>query len=297
MERDGDALARHRAEFLVAELIERRGDLDLFAVSVERTDDDAVLIADALAADDAHEPEFIERFLRFRDEAVELEGNLGDENDMRRVFRVFLGERGGGGKPSGVATDRLEDDERVDLLHIARENARLLDRKRDVTRRGREARRMVRREEVVVDRLRDADAAKVVALRFAVFFDAADRVHRVVAAREEVVANVVLLELLENARKIGFLNLMTATSKRASRRRFETLDDFRRDRRKVENLILHEPFDPVLHSEDFVHLGVGALLSEFETALNDTAKARVNDAGRSAALTDDHVALKHGDFS
>ena len=212
---------------------------------------------------------------------------------MRRVFRIDFRARGGGGKPTGVATDRLEDHVLVNFLHVARQNARLLDRQRDVTRGGAEAGRVVGREKVVVDRLRHADAAKIVTLFLAVLFDAMDGVHRVVAAGEEVVTNIVLLELFENDREIGVLNLVAATAQRAARRRFQPFDRRGVDRAKVENLVLHKAFDPVLHAEHFVNLRVRVFLTEFEAALNDAAKARINDARRAAALADNRVALKH----
>ena len=185
----------------------------------------------------------------------------------------------------------------VDLLHIARQNARLFDRRRDVTSRRRETRGVVGREEVVVDRLRNAETAEIVTLFAAVFFDAADGVHRVVAAREEVITNIVLFQLFENAREVGFLNLVTAASEGAPRGRFETFDDGGVDRREVDQLVLHKAFDAVLHPVNFVDFRIGALLTEFEATLNDAAKARVDDAGGAAALTDDRVPLKHNSLS
>ena len=210
---------------------------------------------------------------------------------MRSVLGVFLSERGGGGEPTGVATDRLEDDELVDLLHIARENARLLDGEGDVARRRTEAGGVIRREEVVVDRLRNAETAQFVTLGFAVLFDAADRIHRVVSAREEVVTDVILLELFENDGEIGFLNLVAAASERAAGRRLQAFDDRGVDRAEIDELVLHEAFDSVLHTVDFVDFRIGVLLAELEATLNDAAEARVNNAGGTAALTDDGVAL------
>ena len=206
---------------------------------------------------------------------------------------MVLRNRRGGGEPPGVATDRLENDVLVDFLHIARQDARLLNGKRHVTRGRSKSRRMIRREQVVVDRLRNADAAEIVTLRLAIFLNAADRVHRVVAACEEIVTDIVFLKLLKNDRKIGLLNLVSTAAKRAARRALKTFDRRWRYGAEVEQLILHETFDSVLHTEDLVDLGVRRLLTKLETTLHNPAKARVNDASGTAALTDDRVTLKH----
>ena len=84
---------------------------------------------------------------------------------------------------------------------------------------------------------------------------------------------------------------MSAASERAAGGRLQAFDDRGVDRAEIDEFVLHEAFDSVLHAEDFVDFRIGVLLTELEATLNDAAEARVNNAGGTAALTDDGVAL------
>ena len=88
---------------------------------------------------------------------------------------------------------------------------------------------------------------------------------------------------------------MTAASERASGRRLERFDLSGVDLAEIEELAFHKPFDAILHAEYFVDFGIGVLLTEFEAALNDAAKTGIDDAGRTAALADNRIALEHGE--
>ena len=66
-------------------------------------------------------------------------------------------------QPTGAASDRLEDAELIDPLHVASEQPGLHHAEGDVPRRTGKAGRVVGAEQVVVDRLGNADPVQFVA--------------------------------------------------------------------------------------------------------------------------------------
>ncbi len=101
---------------------------------------------------------------------------------------------------------------RSNAPHVPRQHARLTDRKGHVTGGAGETGRMVRAEKVIVDRLGHTHADKSVPLLPAIAFDAVDRIHRIVAADQEEVANIVATEHGEDGRKIGLREFVATAS-------------------------------------------------------------------------------------
>ena len=131
---------------------------------------------------------------------------------MRGVVLADLGQRRGRRQPAGRAAHRLEDHELIDALHVAGEHAGLLDREGHVAGRRCRSRACGRCR---TDRCRPSSARPRRSTRSpaaAIRLDAMDRVHRVVAADEEEVADVVLAEHVEDAGKVGLLELVAAAS-------------------------------------------------------------------------------------
>ena len=76
---------------------------------------------------------------------------------MGRVTRSPLRRGRCSGQPTGTASDRLKDAELIDALHVAGQQPRLQHTESDEPCGTGEAGRVIRSEQVVVDRLRHAD--------------------------------------------------------------------------------------------------------------------------------------------
>ena len=206
---------------------------------------------------------------------------------MRGVGLVSLGQSGGGAQPAGVAPDALVDHELVHLLHVAGEYARLLDAQSDVACGTGKARGVVRAEQVVIDRLRHADAAHIVTLPGRVLRHAMERVHRVVPADHEEIADVEFLKPLENHREIRLLHLVPRRTQRRRRRPAQRRHDLLTLGSKINQVPRHKAFNPPAHAKharDFCHAGA---------AVNDSRQTGVDNAGRPARLADENFTFEH----
>ena len=123
---------------------------------------------------------------------------------------AFLTGSGCTDQPAGFSSDALEDNKRVNLLHVSSKNSCLLDGKSHVSCRRCKTGRVIGSEQVVVDGFRDTDTDHVIAVFFGIGLNAVDGVHRVVSADQEEIADVVLFEQFENDRQILLLQFMSA---------------------------------------------------------------------------------------
>ena len=170
-----------------------------------------------------------------------------------------LGQRGGRRQPAGRTAHRLEDHVLIDAFHVAGEHAGLLDRKGHVAGRAAEAGRVVGAAQIVVDRLGHAHADQFVALLAAIALHAMDGVHRVVAADEEEIADVVPAEHVQDARESrrpsacagNFPGPNWACVRRP-------LDRGRRLPAQVDQFAAHEALDAEAHAQHAVRWPVAA---------------------------------------
>ncbi len=114
-----------------------------------------------------------------------------------------------------------------------------------------------------------------------------DGVHGIVAADEEIIADIVPAEHFQEVGKIGGLQLVTAASQGRARRRAQALDGGRGLAAQVDHVAAQEAFDAESHAEGFLDGRLPKAL------LDDSAKAGIDHAGGTAALADDGITVKH----
>ena len=168
-------------------------------------DELAVLVVDALGHDDQALLVLLIDRLDLLGEGIEIEVDLGQVDQVGALAAV-IGERGGGGQPAGVAAHALDDGDHAGVVHggIAID---FHHGRGDVLRRGGIARAVIGAVQVVVDRLRDAHHAALIAVLEHELGDLVAGIHRVVAAVVEEIADVVLLEDLEDALVVGVVDV------------------------------------------------------------------------------------------
>src|SRR5690606_6220930 len=130
-----------------------------------------------------------------------VEGNLGQENEVRRIVRVVaaLGEGGTGGNPAGGTAHDLDDRNEIALAHGLGVAGDFTHGGGEILDHAAVAGAVVGGGQVVVDRLRHADDAELVALFLGELGNLVGGILRVVAADVEEVADVVRLEDFEHA--------------------------------------------------------------------------------------------------
>ncbi len=133
---------------------------------------------------------------------------------MRAVFGMTAGEHAGGSEKAGVAThdhiDRLDAREREIVEIVAEHRAGDVAGGRAITR------RVIVDTQFVVDGFGDVIGAELVAFLCGQVVDDAGGVGRVVAADVEEIADVVLLEAVENFLAIGRVRLVARREPRAA---------------------------------------------------------------------------------
>jgi hypothetical protein len=221
-------------------------------------------------------------------EPIPVEGALREVHEVRRVLVAAFGEGGGGGQPSGVAADGLVDGELVDLLHVTSQPAGLLHGQGREPRGAGVSRRVVGGIEIIVHRLGHAETAKLVPLTGGEAGHPMDGVHGVVAADNEDRVDVVPLELVQDPREVGFLQLVARRAQDRRGRMAKPLDGLDRLCGQIHELAGHESFDTPAHAEYPVDV------SHLAASLDDAGQAGVDDAGGAAGLSDYGVALPHG---
>ena len=168
-------------------------------------DEGAVLVVDALGDD--HQALLLGGvdLLDLRGELVQIEVDLG-QVDQVGALAAGVGQRGGGGQPAGVTAHALDDGDHAGVVHggIA---VHFHDGGGDELGRGGEAGAVVGAGQVVVDGLRDAHAANLIAVAQHELGDLVAGIHGVVAAVVEEVADVVLLEHLQDLDVVGLVHI------------------------------------------------------------------------------------------
>ena len=200
----------------------------------------------------------------------------------------------GGGEPARVAAHRfVHEDLRRGVGHRGDVERAFAHRDRGVLRRRTEARAAIGDRQVVVDRLRHADAGQRVAEFFGEPRDLEGRVGRIVAAVVEEPAHVVRLEHLQQAlvaRAVGFqrLELHAAGTERAARRVGEGADRRQRLFRGVDQLLAQRAEDPVARGQHLDLAGAGGR--------DDRRRGGVDDGGDAARLGVQQGSVGHGRF-
>ena len=146
---------------------------------------------------------------------------------------------------------------------------------------------MVGEREIVIDRLRDADDAELVALRLRELGDLVGGVLGVVAADVEEVADVVRLEDFKDAVEIGLLlELVTAGAEGGAGRVLEGADLLLGLGREVDQVFLENTEHAV---ERAVNLLDALMVERFG---NDAGDAGVNDGGGATGLAHQNVSYE-----
>jgi hypothetical protein len=246
----------------------------------------AVRVDQPLGDDDQAVALALQDALHVLQDLLLVEGDLGEEDQVRGVVGVVaaLRERGARGDPAGAPAHDLDDRDQVALAHrlvVARD---LADGHREVLDHAAVARAVVRAGEVVVDRLRDADDAQLIALLLRQLGDLVGRVLGVVAADVEEIADVVGLEDLDDALEVLLLlELVAARAERRARRVAERPDLLLRLGRQVHHVLLEDAEDAVQAAVDLLDRLMVERLG------HDAGQARVNDGGGAARLTHQDV--------
>ena len=198
-----------------------------------------------------------------------------------------LRERGACRYPAGAAAHDLDDRDQVTLAHGLVVAGDFPDRGREVLDHAAVARAVVGGRKVVVDRLRDADHAQLVALLLGQLRDLVRGVLGIVAANIEEVADVVGLEDLEDALEVLLLlELVAAGAEGGARGVLKGTDLLLRLGGEVDQVLLEEAEHAVERPVDFLN---AVVIQRFG---DNTGHAGVNDGGGSAGLAHKNVAYE-----
>ena len=278
-------LARAR-ELLVAECVHARNTDALANVR-------AVREVDALGDRDHNVRLLLELLPYVLEEFLHREIPLGEINEIGLNAVHNATDRRGSRQPARVTAHNLNDRDRLRRVDRTVTDD-LLHRYGNVLCRRAEAGGVVGADEVVVDRLRNAHNAHLVVAGLRVCRQLCDRVHRVVAADVEEIADVILLEdreeLLENA--LGILpylrELLTAGAERRRRGVLEHIDALivRKRLAEIDQTLLKETLNAVAHTVQRLDRTV---VYVFLHTADDTRKRRVDRRSRATRLTDDRI--------
>ena len=222
-------------------------------------------------------------------EGIHVEVHLGQVDEVGAVA-AEAGQSGGCGEPAGMAAHALDDGDHAGVIHVA-VAADFHEGGGDILGGGGEAGAVVGAEEVVVDGLGHAEHAALVADLGHVLADLVAGVHGVVAAVVEEIANVVLLEDLEDPLEVGIVGIgvgdLIAAGAQQGRRGVEHAGQL------FGVFLVHDHEAIVQHAADAV---VGAVddgdVLALEGGLDDAVGAGVDDARGAAGLADNAVADK-----
>ena len=213
------------------------------------------------------------------EELLEHEGALGQVDQVRAVVGGFSAERGGGGEEAGMSPHHHAD------VHAGQRGIIEVgagEGLRDEARGRRETGRVVVADQVVVDGLRDVDAAQRVAglLRFEA--DDAHRVGRVVAADVEKVFDLVRAQHVENLLAVGDVGLVAGRAERRRRRRGDQFEVGGGLLGQVDELFVDDAAHAMQGAVYARHLGKAA---RFE---HHARERLVDHGGRAASLGDEN---------
>ena len=231
----------------------------------------AVLIDEALGDDDEAELLALEDALYVFDALGLIERDLGKVDEVGRILRVILtlGEGGSGGDPAGAATHDLDDGDEVALTHGLVVGGDFADAGGDVFDGAGVAGAVVGAGQVVIDGLWHADHAELVALGLGELGDFVGGVLGVVATDVEEIADVVGLEDLEDAIKVGlFLEFEAAGAQSGAGRVFERADLLLRLRSEIDQVLVEDAEHAVQRAVDL-----------FDTFMVQRFRDEARDAG------------------
>ena len=241
----------------------------------------AVLIDETLGDDDLAELLALEDALYVFDALGLIEGDLGKVDEVGRILRVILalGESSSGGDPTGTATHDLDDGDEIALTHGLVIGGDFADAGGDVFDGAGVAGAVVGAGQVVIDGLGHADHAELVALGLGELGDFVGGVLGVVATDVEEVADVVGLEDLKDAIKVGlFLEFETAGAESGAGRVFERANLLLRLRSEIDQVLVEDAEHAV---ERAVDLFDAFMVQRFRDEARD---AGVDNRGGAAGL-------------
>ena len=208
---------------------------------------------------------------------------------MRRVVGMVpaLGKGGSRCDPAGAPAHDLDDRDQVALAHRLVVAGDLADGRRQVLDHAAVTRAVVGAGKVVVDRLRHANHAQLVALLLRELRNLVGGVLGVVAPYVEEVADVVGLEDLQHALKVLLLlELVAAGAEGGTRSVAEGADLLLRLRGEVDQVLLEDAEDAVQAAVDLLN---GLVV---ESLGHDAGQASVDDGGRTTRLTHQNVSYE-----
>jgi hypothetical protein len=141
---------------------------------------------------------------------------------------------------------------------------------------------MIHLHEVVVHRLRDADAGEIVAGGAGALGQPMRRVGRVVAADIEEVACTKRLERRQRPIEVVVYELVPARAQDAGRRDGESVQETWRLRAEIDEVAGEQPFDAVAEADNLSNRLAGS-----ERGADDPEERAVDDGGWPAGLADD----------
>jgi len=249
----------------------------------------AVGIDEALGDDDGAELLALEDALHVLEDLGLVERDLGEEDDVRGVVRVVaaLGEGGAGGDPAGAAAHDLDDGDEVALTHGLAVAGDFAHGRGEVLDHAAVAGAVVGDGEVIVDRLRHADHAELVALLLGELGDLVGGVLGVVAPDVEEIADVVGLEDLEDALEIGlFLELVATGAEGGAGGVLEGADLLLRLGGEIDQVLVQDAEHPVEAAVDFLN---AFMVQRFG---DDAGDAGVDDGGGATGLAHQNIAYE-----
>ena len=264
----------------------RAGELDV-AVGVDflgggRGDGDGRSggVGDAFGDGDEAAAVFGDAGLDVGDELVDAERALGQVDEVRAGAFVGAGEGGGGGQEAGVAA---HDD--VDLDARQRRVVEVVAHEglRDELGGGSEAGGVVVFAQVVVDGLGDVEAVELVLVLLGRLVDDVGGLGGVVAADVEEVADVVLLELLEDGEAVVVGGLLADGAEGGGGGLGDEGEGGGGFAAEVDEILVEDALDAVEGTVDLLDFLV---LLGFEDRADE---ALVDDDGRPAALRDSSI--------
>ena len=214
-----------------------------------------------------------------------IQGNFGQQDNMRRIGRLALGQDGAGSNPTGCAPHHLNDAAGAIIGgHAANIAADFHHGGGVVANDTAVAGAMVGVRQVVVDGLGHADDPQFIAAPLCLLVHLVGRVLRIVPASVKKITNVVRLKHIEHARDIDGglfrlvleIDLVTAGAQGSSRRVLEPLDGLGVFLTDIDQLLTQNAVYTVHSTVNFLNAFVPPGL------LNDAGHAGVDNRSRPA---------------
>ncbi len=241
-------------------------------------------VVDALGDGDDAAAVFLVDAFDVADETVDREGALRQVDQMRAVVVELAPQCRCRGQEARVAAHHDGD---IDARKGAVVEIGAGEGERDEARGGTESGGVVVDRQVVVDRLRDVDAAQVVFRFLRLFADDAQRIRRIVAADIEECADLVGLQDLEDFLAVFQVGLVAGRAQRRTRRVGDVLQVVGGFERQVDEFLVDDAAHAVGGAIDAFD---GAELARFDDRADH---GFVDHGGGTATLSDEHFTLEH----